>query len=423
MSENQSYDSDDEQNSTTLDSKETANQAKHENVSKNADQEELGDKEIFNEFDSKENAYKPKNINLSKNVDIDETDEEENSSRDNNIKESVNKTQSRKVLENHYKYQTDDVENYSDWDKQDIPNKVKNKNVSESVSRQQFNDENNVLKELHRLEKVLDMPLNHGGNCFKSLPHAIIVGVMKGGTGTLGTFLSQHPNIAMQLRPKPLLFFTRNYHKGLNWYKTQMPCSKQGQITIEKSPQCFKGIRAPGRIYEMNSTTKLIIIVREPISRMISHYDHIQAADTPWRVQNTLESEILKPNGDIDKNSKIIVTSFYAIHIKRWLEKFSLEQIHIVDGDNFREDPSDALSKSETFLGLPHFTTKENFEFDEEKGFYCLKTSGGVNCMSKGKGRKHKELGPDLLERLKKLFKPYNEAFFKIIKKRFNWGY
>ena len=118
-----------------------------------------------------------------------------------------------------------------------------------------------------------------------------------------------------------------------------------------------------------------------------------------------------------------MASSLYAVHIKRWLEEFTLKQIHIVDGDKFREDPSGELNKIETFLGLPHFITKENFQFDEEKGFYCLKTTQGVNCMPKGKGRKHKELHPDLIDKLKKFFKPYNEEFFKIIQKRFNWGY
>lgn len=54
-----------------------------------------------------------------------------------------------------------------------------------------------------------------------------------------------------------------------------MPCSSKGQITMEKSSQYFTSRLAPERIHEMNSSIKLVLIVREPARRSISHYTHI----------------------------------------------------------------------------------------------------------------------------------------------------
>ena len=417
---NQSYNLDDEQILTMFHSEETFVKAERKHVSTKNNEDTQSDKEIFTGIDRKEHAYKSPSKNMLKNAGIDESYNEENSSRDN-IKQNIYKTHNRSVMNVYGNNITYDAGKYFDWDEQDVARKVQNKNFSNNVNTDQFNDDNDDVSRLKRKEQLLEASITHDGNCSKSLPQAIVVGVMKGGTDTLATFLSLHPNIAMQKKVGAVQFFSKYYDKGLDWYKTQMPCSKPDQITMEKSPQYFTG-KASERIYEMNSTIKLIIIVREPVSRMISHYDQIQAAN-PWKIKSTLENVILKPNGEIDINSGIMALSLYAVHIKRWLEEFSLKQIYIVDGDNFREDPSVELNKIETFLGLPHFITKENFKFDEEKGFYCLKTTQGVNCMPKGKGRKHKELHPDLIDKLKKFFKPHNEEFFKIIQKRFNWGY
>ena len=51
-----------------------------------------------------------------------------------------------------------------------------------------------------------------------------------------------------------------------------MPKSFPGQITIEKSPKYFIEEKVPDRIRKMNSKMKIILIVRNPIDRLISDY-------------------------------------------------------------------------------------------------------------------------------------------------------
>ena len=48
-----------------------------------------------------------------------------------------------------------------------------------------------------------------------------------------------------------------NYKKGLSWYKKQMPFSKPGMITMEKTPGYFIYTpKAPQRIKKMNPNIK-----------------------------------------------------------------------------------------------------------------------------------------------------------------------
>lgn len=61
----------------------------------------------------------------------------------------------------------------------------------------------------------------------------------KCGTRALLEMLYLHPRI--QKAAGEVHFFDRdeNYNRGLEWYRTKMPLSHKGQITIEKSPSYF----------------------------------------------------------------------------------------------------------------------------------------------------------------------------------------
>lgn len=42
----------------------------------------------------------------------------------------------------------------------------------------------------------------------------------------------------------------------------------------------------------------------------------------------------------------------YHKHMKRWLDHFPIENIHIVDGEKLISNPADEISATEKFLGL-----------------------------------------------------------------------
>ena len=77
-------------------------------------------------------------------------------------------------------------------------------------------------------------------------------------------------------------FFDRddNYGKGLDWYRDHMPETSEDQISIEKSPSYFVTPEVPERIHGMNSSIKLLLIVREPVTRVISDYTQIYGTNS-----------------------------------------------------------------------------------------------------------------------------------------------
>ena len=124
--------------------------------------------------------------------------------------------------------------------------------------------------ELERTPSMTDnsyFPLNKIGVKLKQrLPQAIIIGVRKGGTRALIDFLDLHPKI--EIADKEVQFFSFHHDKGVEWYKKQMPFT-HNEITMEKSPSYFTHTKVPSRLYTAISGAKLILIVRDPVLRLI----------------------------------------------------------------------------------------------------------------------------------------------------------
>ena len=104
-------------------------------------------------------------------------------------------------------------------------------------------------------------------------PDAIGIGVLKSGTFALHKFLFLHPDVVVAW--KETNFFNRDYHKGLNYYLKQLPNrTRADQILIEKTPSYFSSPNVPQRMLEMRPDIRVLLIVREPVRRMISQYLH-----------------------------------------------------------------------------------------------------------------------------------------------------
>lgn len=107
-----------------------------------------------------------------------------------------------------------------------------------------------------------------------------------------------------------------------------MPYSSKEQITIEKSPAYFITESVPQRIHAMNSSIKLIIIVRDPVTRLISDYAQLAAKEAAIRANSTVKNNkkmpsfeqlVLLPDGRVNVSYKAVRISIYSIYYSRWL--------------------------------------------------------------------------------------------------------
>lgn len=304
----------------------------------------------------------------------------------------------------------------------------------------------------------------------KRLPQAIIIGSRKCGTRALLKFLELNP--AVRAARKEVHFFDKpqNYKLGLNWYKNQMPESTKDQITIEKSPAYFVTKGVAERVHAMNYSVKLVLIFRNPVTRLISDYSQLVAnklalieddedassdylagleeainnddlnnssatnisytrvASTWTKSEEDFEKYVLRQDGGINDQHRAVRIGMYSIYLEKWRTLFPSGQFHFVDGENLIQNPHEEMNKLELFLNLKPKISSSDFVFNKRKGFYCISLSNQnlsstpISCLSRSKGRRHINVRRDIIDELEKFYAPYNEYLYSLIGRNLNWS-
>ncbi|XP_044308461.1 heparan sulfate glucosamine 3-O-sulfotransferase 2-like [Varanus komodoensis] len=259
------------------------------------------------------------------------------------------------------------------------------------------------------------------GAASQRLPRALIVGVKKGGTRAVLEFIRGHPAVrALGTEPH---FFDRHYDRGLEWYRHLMPRTSESQLTMEKTPSYFVTREAPQRIFNMSQDTKLIVVVRNPVTRAISDYTQMvsKKPNIPTFEGLSFRNRSL---GLVDTSWSAIRIGLYVLHLESWLRFFPLSQIHFVSGERLITDPAGEMAKVQDFLGLKRAITEKHFYFNKTKGFPCLRKRAGGSlprCLGKSKGRTHVQIDPGVIEQLQDFYRPYNTRFYETVGQDFRW--
>ena len=272
-----------------------------------------------------------------------------------------------------------------------------------------------------------------------SFPHAIIIGVKKGGTRALLSMLGLHPQI--RSAPKEIHFFDRDeeFRKGIDHYIAQMPKRKRNQVVVEKTPSYIIGPSVPKRMKEtLPLSTKFIVLFREPIERAIS--DYMQTLSSPvsnGTAVQTFASKVITANDCqsrqarcVDSDAYLIQLGQYARWMQEWLAYYNRSHFLFLSSEELTLNPVGVLNQVETFLGVKPFFQGKMFYFNELKGFYCHrlrrkreKSQESDGCLGRSKGRHHIKVDPDVVNMLQNYFAPWNRLLYSLIDKTFNWNY
>lgn len=81
----------------------------------------------------------------------------------------------------------------------------------------------------------------------------------------------------------------------------------------------------------------------------------------------------------------------YAQHLERWLSYYPPQQLHIIDGEQLRQNPVETLHELQRFLKItPAFNYSSHLRYDPKKGFFCQVTNEDrTKCLGKSKGRQY----------------------------------
>ena len=252
----------------------------------------------------------------------------------------------------------------------------------------------------------------------RQLPDILIIGFEKCGTMTLRQFLGLHPSIFITKKRGNNDCFDEDESRAPIQCVEDRPCTDIGQLRLEKL-----GIGGESeKVFRYLPTVKLIVIVREPVERTMSHFVDVKARS---KIPDDMDFEqflkiFFPQNKTYSKNVRHLYT--YTRLIKQWIKLFGKDKILILDGDKFARNPVVELRKAEVFLGLNSYFNEDVFVYNETRKFYCFKTDTGNECMYPGKGRPHPVMRNETRALLKTLFQSLNEEFFQLIGRRFPWN-
>ena len=148
-----------------------------------------------------------------------------------------------------------------------------------------------------------------------------------------------------------------------------MPLTKKSELTLEKSPQYFTSTIAPERLKRVSPDVKLMLILRNPLTRSISDY-FFELRKGRQKATFIKKFFPIGKKGEINTKCSETRVSMYDIHYSEWLKWFPKEQILIVNGDNLKINPMEELTNIEKFLNIPHYFENDMFQLSGTKYYW-----------------------------------------------------
>lgn len=162
-------------------------------------------------------------------------------------------------------------------------------------------------------------------------PDFVGVGAPKCGSTLIARYLTDHPDIEMSA-PKETHYFTENFCRGPSWYSSHFKNAASNKVVGEFSTDYLAGEEVAERIYGELGEVKIIISVRNPVSRLQSDLNHsIRDGYLNKRRLQTIDF-----SADLADDSHVkdrVSRGLYSAAIARYVSLFGGENVFILNAD------------------------------------------------------------------------------------------
>lgn len=237
-------------------------------------------------------------------------------------------------------------------------------------------------------------------------PEFAVIGVHKGGTTSLYSYLIEHPRIIAPIK-KEMDFWSWKFNGSVDWYKSHFPpIPAQGNfLTGEASPSYFDYREAPSRLFNAFPNIKLVLLLRNPVDRAVSQYYHWIRLNWDNRsMEEAFNSDLEKLIvGKIDvwrKELNYLARGVYIEFVREWLRVFPREQLLVLSSEEFYQNTAESMEKVFDFLGLSVHHLPEYKAFNPGK---------------------YAPISESMRRRLNDFFQPHNQRLEEYLGMAFNW--
>jgi hypothetical protein len=198
----------------------------------------------------------------------------------------------------------------------------------------------------------------------RPLPNFLVIGAQKAGTTALYAYLRWHPGITGPSW-KEVSFFDRHWWRGEAWYRGQFPLRAGERLVGEASPSYLFHPLAPQRARSLVPDAKLVALLRDPVDRAYSQYQHeVALGREPLSFEDALAAEDDRLAGEVERliddprafsrawwDHTYAARGRYAEQLERWLAVFPREQLLVVPTEELGERPAETYASILAFLG------------------------------------------------------------------------
>jgi len=204
----------------------------------------------------------------------------------------------------------------------------------------------------------------------------------KAGTTSIASLLHSNGICSAQVFPGEPEFYDKEVHffdhqnrydEGIEFYaKRFKKCARQNkQFIMDATPNYLNQARRVYKTYTNEKaqksaikSLKLICILREPVSRELSLYNHkvtlfTQGSKDDWLMDVVHENSTIKTFDEYSDELAREIRSFprgafglYVDHLKEWVEWFDRKNLLILSYDELLQQPSMVMQRIGHFLGI-----------------------------------------------------------------------
>jgi hypothetical protein len=201
-----------------------------------------------------------------------------------------------------------------------------------------------------------------------------VIGAQKAGTTALFDYLLQNPALD-GCKYKEAHYFDVSWGKGDRWYAAQFPLKPRWRLRDrsrslligEATPGYLFDPRIPARLHSYAPDARLVVVLRDPVRRALSHYHEARAigaeeltfeaalAAEPGRLAGELERMRAEPTYTSSRRMlySYVERGFYLRQIEWWLERYAREQLLVIVSEDLRDEPLVEVRRVEGHLGAP----------------------------------------------------------------------
>ena len=191
----------------------------------------------------------------------------------------------------------------------------------------------------------------------------LVAGVQKGGTWALDAYLREHPELCLP-REKELHFFDKDAYFAVDPvdyapYHAQFEPRPPQRLLGEVTPGYLYWPAAAERIARYNPAMRLIMVLRNPVTRAFSHWNMArQKHREPLSFGDALRAEPERqrslPAGEA-KRFAYVERGFYVRQLERLWRHFPVAQTLLFKSEELFEKPAEVLGRIAVFLDVAPF--------------------------------------------------------------------